>query len=94
MSLRPPPAPRRATLVHGAVASLGPDCACPSPCQMVTKGEYEQSVEHMKRPQPTRIELRVGEERLHEDEQEEKHCQDDDGPPHAANDRGDEHQDR
>jgi hypothetical protein len=61
---------------------------------MVTKGEDEKSVEHMQRPQPLRMKLRVGEERLHEDEQEENHCQDDDGSPYAADDRGDEHQDR
>jgi hypothetical protein len=52
---------RLAALVRDAAASLGPDCACPSPCQMVTEGEDEQSVEHVKRSQPTRIKLRVGE---------------------------------
>jgi hypothetical protein len=36
---------------------------------MVTKGEDEQGIEHVQRSQPTRIKLRVGEERLHEDEQ-------------------------
>ena len=48
----------------------------------------------MQRPKPTRVQLRVGEDRLHEHEQEEHHCQGKDGPSHAADDRGDEHQDR
>lgn len=34
-------------LVRDVAASLGPDRACSSPCQMVTKGEDEQSVEHV-----------------------------------------------
>jgi hypothetical protein len=46
---------------------------------MVTKGEDEQSVGHVQRSQPTRIKLSVGEERLHEDEQEESHRQSEDG---------------
>jgi hypothetical protein len=61
---------------------------------MVAKGEDEQGVEHVQRSQPTRIKLGVGEERLHEDEQEEKRRQSEDGPSHSANERGDEHQDR
>jgi hypothetical protein len=61
---------------------------------MVTKGEDEQGVEHVERSQPTRIELRVGEERLHENQQEENRCQSQDGPSHTADDGGDKHQDR
>jgi hypothetical protein len=61
---------------------------------MVTQGEDEQSVEHVQRSQPTRIKLSVGEERLHEDEQEESHRQSEDCSSHSANDCGDEHQDR
>jgi hypothetical protein len=63
-------------------------------CQIVTKGEDEQSVEHVERPKPTRVKLRIGEDRLDEHEQEEQHCQADDRPPHAPDDRGYEHQDR
>ena len=70
------------------------DGLCPSLCQKVAKGEDEQSVEHVQRPQPTRIKLRVYEERLQKHEQEECQRQADDGPAHAANDRGEEHQDR
>jgi hypothetical protein len=61
---------------------------------MVTEREDEQGVEHVERSEPTRIELRVGEERLHEDEEEENHCQSQDCASHTADDRGDEHQDR
>jgi hypothetical protein len=48
----------------------------------------------VQRSQPARIKLRIGEERLHKHEQEENHRQSEDAPPHAADDRGDEHQDR
>jgi hypothetical protein len=58
------------------------------------KGEDEQSVEHVQRSQPLRMKLRVGEERLHKHEQEQNHGQCEDVPPHSADDRGNEHQDR
>ena len=74
--------------------SHSPDRPCPSLCQMVTKGEDKQRVEDVQRSQPPRIELRIGEERLHKHEQEENHRQSEDIPPHSADDRGDEHQDR
>jgi hypothetical protein len=49
-----------------------PDCPCPSLCQMVAKGKDEQGVEYVERPQPTRVELGVGEEGLQKHKQEER----------------------
>jgi len=61
---------------------------------MVAEGEDEQSVEDVERPKPTRVELRVGEERLQKHEQEQRRRQAENCAPHAADDRRDEHQDR
>jgi hypothetical protein len=80
-------------IVSGRYSDI-PDRPCPSLCQMITKGEDEQSVEHVQRSQPLRMKLRVGEERLHKHEQEQNHGQGEDIPPHSADDRGNEHQDR
>jgi hypothetical protein len=79
---------------HGPRGSGGSDRPRPSLCQVVTQSEDEQSIEHVERPEPTRVELRVGEQRLQEDEQDEPHREGDDGSPHTTDDRGDEHQDR
>ena len=61
---------------------------------MVTNCEDEQGVEHVERPEPTRVEPLVREDRLQEDQQEDHHRKADDRPAHLCDDRGDQHQDR
>jgi hypothetical protein len=48
----------------------------------------------VERPKPSRVNLRIREQRLQKHEDKEHRCQTDDGPAHAPDDRCDEHQHR